>query len=115
MKAATSLPDTLDEASFTRNVIDYARLRGWRTAHFRPGRTVDGGWKTPMQGHKGFPDVVFARRGRVIFAELKAHRGVLSPDQKAWLAELAPAGSIADVDVFVWRPRDWDTIVKVLR
>lgn len=114
LMTATPLPADLPERDFTDNVVKYARTRGWLVAHFRPARTADGGWKTPMQGHKGFPDLVFARRGRVIFAELKAHRGVVTADQKAWLEALAPPGKIADVDVYVWKPRDWQDIVKVL-
>jgi hypothetical protein len=114
-----ALAEHVTEDDLKDKILDFARLRGWMIHHDRParkkGRNGEDEWYTAVEGHKGFPDLVLARRGRVIFAELKTHRGVVSPDQKAWLAELAPAGSIADVDVFVWRPRDWPFIVKVLR
>jgi hypothetical protein len=53
------------EREFQRQVIDLARLLGWRCAHFRPGRTARG-WRTPVQADgAGFPDLqpVRARDG----------------------------------------------------
>lgn len=109
----TELAVDISERDFQDVVIEYARIMGWRIAHFRPARTAHG-YRTPMQGDKGFPDLVLARKGRVVFAELKSKRGPVQHDQKAWLEELAPPGQIADVDVFLWRPSDFETIKKVL-
>src|SRR5437763_860370 len=70
-------PLPVTEAAFTRQVIALARLRGWRAAHFRPGRTARG-WRTPVQGEGvGFLDLVLVR-GRVVWAELKSARGRLT-------------------------------------
>jgi hypothetical protein len=117
-----SLPQT--EAQFQAAVIQYARLRGWLVAHFRPARTSKG-WRTPMTGDPGFPDLVMTRRGtrqgeatpldspgRVIFIELKTERGKVSVNQAAWLDAL---GDCPGVEVWLWRPRDWPTIEEVLR
>ncbi len=38
------------------------RLYHWRIAHFRPAKT-EKGWRTPMTGDVGFPDLVIARWG----------------------------------------------------
>lgn len=86
----------ISEDEFLRAVIDLAKLRGWRVAHFRPARTR-GGWRTPVQGHNGFPDLVLARNGVVIFAELKTDGGKLSEDQQTWAHHLG--GSM-----YLWRP-----------
>ncbi|HEY9354659.1 MAG TPA: VRR-NUC domain-containing protein [Nocardioides sp.] len=109
MTATRSVPlyhPTLSEADFTTWVIQTAQWHGWMASHFRTARTAQG-WRTALEGHKGFPDVVLARDGEVIFAELKTDTGRIRPDQKKWLAELGPAA-------VVWRPRDRDTVLARL-
>jgi hypothetical protein len=87
-------------------VIDMAHLFGWRVAHFRKVQT-HGRWMTAVAADgKGFPDLVLAKLGRVIFAELKTDKGRLSVEQELWLKELP--------DCVVWRPRDWEQIERVL-
>lgn len=93
------------EREFQSLVIDYARLRGWMVAHFRPAPTQSGGWSTPMQGDRGYPDLTLARDGVVVHAELKSETGRVSPSQKRWLEHL---GGV------VWRPSDFDEIKRVL-
>ncbi|HEV2256109.1 MAG TPA: VRR-NUC domain-containing protein [Streptosporangiaceae bacterium] len=51
---------------------------------------------------KGFPDLVLAGPGGVLFRELKTQRGQPTPEQQQWLDALAAAN--ADVDI--WRPAD---------
>jgi len=51
------------------------------------------------------------QQGRLIFAELKREKGVLSVAQKQVLAELGTLG----VEVYVWRPSDFDDIVDLLK
>jgi hypothetical protein len=100
----------LTEAAFQKQVIDLAHLHRWRVAHFRPARTTVGGketWRTAVSADgAGFPDLVLARNGVVLFRELKSDHGKASPDQLAWL--LAVRGAI-------WRPADWDRIEKEIR
>ena len=100
-------------------VIDLAKHHGWLVAHFRPAQMRSGRWATLMMGDPGFPDLVLARRGRVIFAELKKEDGAVKPSQRRWLEELGEYGGLGDTlvgvyDVFVWRPSDRPTIEKVL-
>jgi len=92
------------EAQFQHAVIELAQTLGWRVAHFRPARTSHG-WRTPVQGDPGFPDLVMVRAGKIVFAELKSERGKLSADQQAWID--ATGG-------YLWRPSDWRQIVAVL-
>ena len=60
----------MTEADLQQAVIECARTLGWMVAHFRPALRQSGRWSTPVQADgKGFPDLVLARAGRVIFAE----------------------------------------------
>lgn len=94
------------EADFQRRVIDYALLHHWRIHHTRPARTQHG-WRTPLEGHPGLPDLVLARNGVVLLVELKSERGRPTRDQEAWLAAAGPHARL-------WYPKDWATIVTEL-
>lgn len=103
----------IPERSFQRQVIQLAKLYGWRVAHFRPARGARGRWFTPvMADGAGFPDLVLVHPGRQLlaFAELKSDNGRIRPEQEEWLADLREAGIAA----FVWRPRDWEAIQAFL-
>lgn len=99
------------EGEFQEAVITLAKLNGWMVAHFRPART-ENGWRTPMTGDKGFPDLVLARAGRVVFAELKAHGKRLSKEQQDWAAALS--GDNERAEVYTWRPTDMETVRVLL-
>lgn len=105
------------EAGFLKAVIAFANLRGYKVAHFRPGRVADKGggqtWRTAVSGQgKGFPDLVMVNpvKEHMVVAELKVGRGKTSPDQNEWLEHFE---RVCD-DVYVWRPSDWPLIEKVL-
>ena len=99
------------EVAFQRQVIDLCRLLGYKVAHFRPAQNARGQWSTPVQADgAGFPDLVIAGRGRVIYAELKAEGEHPTAAQREWLQALRDAGAFA----FVWRPSDLDEIQAVL-
>jgi len=84
-----------------------AKLHGWLVMHTRAVEIRPGVWKTPLQGHAGFPDLVLCheRRG-VIFAELKSDKGKLSAMQVVWSEALTVAGQ----EVYCWRPKDIEDI-----
>jgi hypothetical protein len=99
------------EIDFQKAVLDLAKRNGWRTAHFRPGRTSNGGWKTAVAGDgKGFVDLVLVRE-RVVWAELKIPPNTLSVDQLSWRDALLAAGQ----EWYEWTPKDWQRIEEVLR
>lgn len=101
----------ISEAEFTKQVLHLARLRGWRTAHFRPGMTQSGNWVTAVQGDgKGFPDLILIRDGEILAIELKVGNNRTTPEQDAWLSAFGSAGA----SVGVWRPEDWDYIKSTL-
>lgn len=99
-------PLAMWEADWSSFVVDLAVRAGWRVAHFRPARTTKG-WRTPVEGHAGFVDLVLARDGVVLHRELKTNRGVLTAEQRAWLVALGPSAG-------VWRPRDRDEVIATL-
>lgn len=97
-------------------VIDLALLHGFRVHHSRPARTAKG-YRTPIQGHAGLPDLILVGHERVIFAELKGRRGQLTTEQAEWRTELERAVVSDDgavIGYYVWRPADWDDIRMIL-
>jgi RecJ-like exonuclease len=129
----------ISEEQFLKQVMQLAKLRGWKTAHFRPAREkckpcrgtgkVLGGkcpmckgsgdsWRTAVQGDgKGWPDLVLTKKGRMIVAELKRSRKECPTDEQyqwlqefEWIAEAAPAW----IFVRTWAPEDWPEIQKLL-
>lgn len=97
----------LTEAQLTDVICDAARLYGWRVSHFRPAQTARG-WRTPVQGDPGFPDLCLARDGVVVFAELKVGRGRLRPAQELWRDALGEQWRL-------WTDRDLDEVMQFLR
>ncbi|BCW94679.1 MAG: VRR-NUC domain-containing protein [Fimbriimonadales bacterium] len=106
------MPSLTTERDFQRTLLELARLRGWRAHHARPALDRRGRWLTPIQGDAGFPDLVLARSGRILFVELKREGRRPSPQQQAWLDTLAQC---AGVEVYLWTPADWSAIVEILR
>jgi hypothetical protein len=111
----TAAADVL-ERDWQRTVLDTARTRGWRCAHFRAARTSKG-WRTPVQADgQGFVDLVLVRGDRIEFVELKTETGRLTEAQAGWLAAVAlVAETNPGVAARVWRPSGWDLVVEVLR
>ena len=92
---------SLSEKAFSQQVVDLARLLG-----FKVYRT----WLS-VRSPSGFPDLVLVRPPRLIFAELKSERGRLTEAQEAWLELLR---QVPGVEVYVWKPSEWEAIVAVL-
>ena len=100
------------EDDFLKQVMEYAKLRQWRSAHFRPGMMASGRWVTPGTGDfKGFPDLVLVRDTRLLFTELKKDDGEMSPEQIDWMADLWKVG---EPELALWTPRDWNKVQETL-
>jgi hypothetical protein len=99
----------LTENDWKRRVTDTAKLFNWRWAHFRPARTAKG-WRTAVEGHKGFPDLVLVRPPRVIFAELKVNTRPTF-EQAQWLDDLS---EVSGVEVYLWTPDNWNHVFTTL-
>ena len=104
------LLNQISEKEFQLQVIQLAKMFGWRIHAERPAWTGKG-WRTPIQGDAGFPDLVLVREihpeeVQRIFAELKSEEGKLTEDQKVWVRLL---------NAYVWRPSQIKEIAKILR
>lgn len=104
------------EEQFLQKVAELARLLGWRCAHFRRGRAAitrknRSGWATAVQfDAAGFPDLLLVRDNCIMAIELKSERGRLSSTQREWLLALSQTNAL----VFVFKPSDWEDIIRCL-
>lgn len=90
---------TKDERAWRQDVMVAARQRGWHIAYFPDSRRI--------VGSRGLPDLILARDGKVILAELKTDSGKLSEVQRRWLEAAGASGR-------VWRPADRVEIMQEL-
>jgi VRR-NUC domain len=97
----------MTEAQFTETVIQLAKFYRWHVTHFRPALT-EHGWRTPLSGHNGFPDLVLARNKVVLIVELKTEKGRVTKEQQKWGDEIGEQYRL-------WRPSDLDSIREELR
>jgi hypothetical protein len=94
----------MSEAALKRLVIDAAHEAGWLVHHHTNS------WKSrnSQSGDLGYPDLTMARRGRVIFAELKRETEQPEEAQVRWADAIMDGGFIVPYIQFrVWRPSDW--------
>ena len=96
MKAAA-----VTEKEFQSQILQLAKLSGWRCYHTHDSR----------RSAAGFPDPVLVRPPVVLFAELKSEGGKLRPEQSRWLAVLR---TCPGVEMKLWRPSDWPEIEEAL-
>jgi len=94
--------DTDLEKTFHQNLAQAMRLNGWNVYSVPDSRRAS---------LSGYPDITAWRGERLIFAELKREKGKTSPAQDEVLAELQ---LIPCVEVYVWRPSQWDRIMEII-
>ena len=104
----------LTEKQFEAQVKDLAKFCGYKYYHT---------WRS-IHSPAGFPDCVLVKVDKIIFAELKAEKGKLSPAQQEWIDILKeyeqeiflnwPTNDLPFA-VYVWRPSQIKEIVEILR
>lgn len=100
------------ERAFQAAVLEVARLQGWRVFHAHDSRRqIKPGVHVGDRDAAGFPDLVLCRPPRLVVAELKAEKGRLQGRQREWLELLV---HVPGVESYLWRPSNWDDLVKVL-
>ena len=92
----------LTEKQWLHQVTDLAKLYRWRTYH---------PWLS-IHSARGWPDLALVRPPRLVLAELKTDRGKTTPSQDEWLELL---GACPGVEVYLWRPADFNDVVRMLR
>ena len=104
--------EMVSEKVFRQQVMNAARSLDW-WVYFT--------WSS-LNSPRGFPDLVMLNPPRVVFAELKTTKGKAStwkimksgrwaPGQVEWLETLRQCPG---VETYLWTPRDWDEINRVL-
>lgn len=101
MSAVTRGCPFANEADFQAALVKAAKQLGWLVYHTR----------FSIDSEPGFPDLIMVRGERLIAAELKGPRGIVSPEQQAWLDKL---GQVPGVEAYLWKPQQWDEIVVAL-
>jgi hypothetical protein len=118
-----TINNQMSEADLQTMVIKVAKVYDWKVSHFRGVRVqrANGGfyYQTPVQADgAGFPDLVLVRPPRLIFMELKSEKGKLSDAQQIWIDLLKKCyfkGIVSPVEVYVFKPSQWDEIEIVLK
>ena len=91
----------ITEAQFTQQIRDLAIITGWRFYHT---------WNS-RNSAAGYPDITLCRGSRLIMVELQTDIGKVTKAQQDWLDALKATG----IEVYCWRPRDFDGIVETLK
>jgi hypothetical protein len=91
------------ERDFQQRVTEVLNLHGWRVYSIPDSRRAS---------VKGFPDICAwnPKRDELMFIELKAEKGRLSPAQKTVLDELKRIAP-----TYVFKPSQWDEFLQVAR
>lgn len=97
----------ISERDWQSHVIKIAEVKGWKYYHPPDNRPVNGRIQKVVSG---FPDLCLVKNGKMIFAELKREKGIVSPEQQAWIMAIKACG----IDVYIWRPSDVHAIVEIL-
>ena len=92
----------LTEKQFEGQIRELAKIFGWLYYHT---------WRS-THSPAGFPDCVMVRGKRLVIAELKSEKGIVSEKQQEWLDALR---QVPAVEVFLWRPDDLEEIVEALK
>lgn len=80
----------VNEAPWQQSIVRLALTLGWEVYHTHDSRRTTS---------DGFPDLILARDGEVVAAEIKRWDGDVKPRQRIWLNLLARAG----IPCYVWR------------
>lgn len=99
------------EAQCQATIVEAAKMLGWRVHAERAAGGGRHGWRTPIQGHAGFPDLVLVRGAELLVVELKRKPNRLEPAQVGWLDALRVAGVQTAV---VWVPEGMQTFIDQL-
>lgn len=93
---------TMSHAEFQRQVIDYAKIRGWAEYHT---------WKS-VHSPSGFPDLFLCRPPQIAIIELKVGKDKLTESQEKWAKLFFRCPQI---NYYTFYPEDWDGIVEELK
>jgi len=92
----------MTEKAWQSQVVAAAKLLGWKVYH---------PWLS-IKSTAGWPDLALCKGRVLILAEMKREGKEPSTKQQEWLDAL---DRVPGVLTFVWKPSEWDDVVKVLQ
>jgi len=95
------------ESEMQAGIVEHARYLGFHVHHSARVLTPTG-WRTPIVGDRGFPDLVLALDGDVFAWELKLPRQRIAPEQTAWGVALGGLDGQARLEYAIVRPKTYD-------
>lgn len=100
----------MKEAEFAKRIEETMAYLGLRWHHETDSR----------RSRAGFPDYCIVGGGGVMFLEIKSDKGKVSPEQQAWLHDLAKAenpgaNNVPGVIAYAAWPKDWDRVLSDLK
>jgi hypothetical protein len=100
-------PSVLSEAQWSELFVEIARIGQWAPRY----HTV-----VSRYSKRGFLDWQLLKGPRVLNVELKTEEGKVTPQQQEWIDawRVVEAATKGLVQVYVWRPSDYDEVVEVL-
>jgi len=110
IKQKPKQPQAHPERDLQDRIIGLAYFTGWKPHAERHAWTKKG-YRTPIQGDAGFPDIVLIRGGEIIFWECKVHPKKPTPAQQLWIDLLALVPGVISRVVY---DEDWEYIVETL-
>jgi hypothetical protein len=117
-EAKVAMARAMTEDELLSTLVEAALLLGWRVHHARRSD------KAVTMGTQGLPDLIMAKAGRVVFAEVKDAKGQLTEGQWAWLLAIEVGGGhflepahhdrLGRVTALVIRPTDLDHVLRLM-
>lgn len=99
------------ELACEQTILEAAKLAGWRRHGERPAMSKKG-YRTPIKGEPGWPDLILVKNGWMIAAELKRHPNAPDAEQIEWLRVLSHVPGV--LALLVWVPEDMDAFNAAL-
>ena len=97
----------ITERDWQTFVIQLAVARKWKYYHPPDNKPINGRIQRVVAG---FPDLVLIKDGRMVYAELKREKGIISLEQAEWIKEIKACG----IECYVWRPSQVASVIKIL-
>lgn len=97
----------MKEAEFAKRIEETANYLGLRWHHETDSR----------KSKAGFPDYTFVGLNGIMFLEIKADKGRVSPQQQAWIESLHRIAILSRglVYAYIAYPKDWDRVLSDLK
>ena len=110
----------ITEPQFALTVEDLFIRFGWAYMHIKPAKLPNEMWVSRMNPEgKGWLDYTAVRPPRILVCELKDAYSKMTPEQEKWWALWEGCQVTIDgitlPELYLWRPKDFNEIARILR